>query len=248
MQNSILYEEDMFPRFCASVAEREYGYLFYDINNKESIDSNHALIYQEKISCLESVLRDIIAFYDVCGITPHIYQATNDEGYFIQNKALFEAYEFRVWEEGPYKFMVLEAENNIIPTGNFEVQLLDKWDKQIEENIFIAAGEPWEVGGAKQTYELENGRVFVAYYKKVPVGIAYMHFTERICRYDYIIINPKYRGMGCARDILSFMVGYCTKNKIKNCFQWPAHKTSEKICYEAGFRIKCKKIIARGSR
>lgn len=43
--------------------EREYGYLFYDNLNKESFDSNHALIYREKVNDLYHVLDDIIAFY-----------------------------------------------------------------------------------------------------------------------------------------------------------------------------------------
>lgn len=248
MLKNIFYEEDMFPRFFTGMSTREYGYLFYDAANKESFDSNHALIYQQKISCLESVLKDIISFYDGLGIIPHIYQATEDEGYFSQNSELFKTYGFRVWDEGPNKFMILEGENNITPTGKFDVRLLDKWDTQIEENIFIAAGEPWEIDVAKQTYELTNGRVFVAYYEMIPVGISYIHLTDKVCRYDYILVNPEYRGMGCARDILFYMANYCVENKVKNCFQWPAHKTSERICYEAGFRVKCENTAGRASR
>lgn len=37
----IYREEDLFPREITSCEEREYGYLFYNEENKDSYDSNH---------------------------------------------------------------------------------------------------------------------------------------------------------------------------------------------------------------
>ena len=41
-------EEDLFPREITSFEEKEYGILFYNDENKDSFDSNHAIIYREK--------------------------------------------------------------------------------------------------------------------------------------------------------------------------------------------------------
>ena len=45
-------EEDLFPKIFADYEERPYGILFYSTNNKDSYDSNHAVIYKDKIANL----------------------------------------------------------------------------------------------------------------------------------------------------------------------------------------------------
>jgi len=42
-------EEDLFPKIFADYEERPYGVLFYSTNNKDSYDSNHAVIYKDKV-------------------------------------------------------------------------------------------------------------------------------------------------------------------------------------------------------
>jgi len=56
-------EEDLLPGEITSYEKRDYGFLFYNEENKESFDSNHAIIYREKVYDVEMVLRDIIDFY-----------------------------------------------------------------------------------------------------------------------------------------------------------------------------------------
>ena len=73
-------EEDLFPREITSYETRYYGLLFYNEENKDSFDSNHAIIYREKIDDIEAVLSDIISFYKDKGIRPNIYQSINEEG------------------------------------------------------------------------------------------------------------------------------------------------------------------------
>ena len=48
--NQIFLEEDLFPREFVPYVTREYGMLFYDESNRDSYDSNHAVIFKEKIT------------------------------------------------------------------------------------------------------------------------------------------------------------------------------------------------------
>ena len=41
----IYLEEDFFPREITSWENREYGVLFYNTDNPDSYDSNHAVIF-----------------------------------------------------------------------------------------------------------------------------------------------------------------------------------------------------------
>lgn len=78
----LYHEEDMFPREICSHEKRHYGILFYDEDNKDSYDSNHAVIFENNISDLYAVLEDIISFYRAKGVKAVIYQSAQDEGLF----------------------------------------------------------------------------------------------------------------------------------------------------------------------
>ncbi len=80
----IYKEEDLFSREITLWEEREYGFLFYNEDNKDSYDSNYAVILKNRISDLNQVLDDIVKFYIEKGLKPVIYQSISDEGYFIQ--------------------------------------------------------------------------------------------------------------------------------------------------------------------
>ena len=61
--NKMYMEEDLFPREIALYEKRSYGLLFYNEENKDSYDSNHAIILRKNVIELKSVLDDIILFY-----------------------------------------------------------------------------------------------------------------------------------------------------------------------------------------
>ena len=46
-------EEDLFPRIFTDYEEREYGILFFNTDNKDSYDSNHAVIYKDSLTYAE---------------------------------------------------------------------------------------------------------------------------------------------------------------------------------------------------
>ena len=54
----IYHEEDLFPREITTWESREYGILFYNTDNPDSYDSNHAVIFKERISDLKEVLQE----------------------------------------------------------------------------------------------------------------------------------------------------------------------------------------------
>ena len=74
--------EDMFPKSFTDFEERSYGILFYNTQNKDSYDSNHAVIFRDRIQNITTVLKDIVAFYREKNLTPMIYQSALDRGYF----------------------------------------------------------------------------------------------------------------------------------------------------------------------
>lgn len=232
----IYREEDLFPREITSYEEREYGYLFFDELNKDSYDANHALIYKDRVSNLETVLNDIISFYTQKKIQPSIYQSIIDDGYFGNSKDVLVKKGFECWEESQ-KYMVLTEQNFIISDPEIFVQRVCEWDDIYATEIFEKAGEPWEVDVTRKALRNTNTMFFVAYFQEKPVGMTRCHISNNVCRVDYLLVSKEHRNKGVGRALIYYFVEYCKAHKIDKCYLWPDGETAEKIYYEAGFRI-----------
>ncbi len=244
--DKIFREEDLFPREFTRYEERDYGMLFYDESNKDSYDSNHAVIFKDKITDLDAVLADVEAFYRSKGQNPIIYQATDDEGYFSGHKDIFEKHEFKTWEE-EIRFMVPVEENHLVTNPEISVKRVTKWEDTFALEIFEKAGEPWEIGVAKKMIQNPNTMFFVAYYKGQPVGMTYVHVRDSVCRYDYILVSKEYRRIGVARALMNALVEYCKEQGIENCYLWPAGEEAQRIYLEAGFKTVAVKKAGRAT-
>lgn len=244
--DKIFHEEDCFPREFACYETREYGMLFFDETNKDSYDSNHAVIFKEKVSDLDAVLADVVKFYRSRGQSPIVYQAISDEGYFAKNKDIFEKHGLAVWEEEQH-FMVPVEENKLVPNQEITIKRVTKWEECFAVEIFEAAEEPWEIGVAKKMIQNPSTIFFVAYYKNHPVGMTYGHLRDNVCRYDYILVSKEYRRIGVARALMNAIVEHCKEQDIKNCSLWPAGDSAERIYLEAGFRTVAEKRAGRAA-
>lgn len=232
----IYREEDLFPKEFAAYVEREYGLLFYNDDNKDSYDSNHAIIFKCRINDIHRTLEDITEFYQIKGIKPTIYQSITDDGYFESIREELTAHGYKVYEE-ENRYMVLLDECKIVPDPLIEVRKIEKWDDTFKTDIFDAAGEPWETDVAKIALEKDNKLFFVAYIEEHPVGMIQAHIKDKVCRVDYLLVATKHRRKGVGRAITRAFVIYCKENKIENCFLWPDGESAERIYNEAGFRL-----------
>lgn len=233
--DKIYEEEDLFPREITFWVEREYGFLFYNEGNKDSYDSNHAVIFKNRIHDLNQVLDDIVKFYIEKGIKPIIYQSVSDEGYFEDIKHILSDHGFESWSEAQ-RYMVLSEPNTITTNSKITVRKVSEWQEEYGTEIFEKAGEPWEIAAAKKSLDNRNTLFFVAYYNGKPVGMTYAHIRDDVCRVDYLLVSKEHRNIGVGRALINSFVEYCRGSQIGNCFLWPDGETAERIYYEAGFR------------
>jgi len=233
--DKIFREEDLFPREFVNFEAREYGILFYDETNKDSYDSNHAVIFKHKIEDLDEVLDDVVAFYESRNLKPMLYQATAEEGYFAAHADMFAKHGFKIWEEELHIMVPVEG-NKLQPNPEITVKRVTEWDDSFDEEIFVKAEEPWEIGVAKRMCKNPNTVFFVAYYKDRPVGMTYVHVRSGVCRFDYILVSKEHRRVGVGRTLMNVLVEYCKEQGIENCYLWPADDGAQRIYLEAGFQ------------
>ena len=143
-------EEDLFPKIFTNYEERDYGILFYNTENKDSFDSNHAVIYKDKIQNLQQVLSDIAEFYKAKGSRPIIYQAMLDDNWFDEIKDELSAAGYKSWIEDQ-EYMLLTEKNTIVPNPEIQVCKVEKWDTGIE-NVYI-----WPDGETPKKIYQEGG-------------------------------------------------------------------------------------------
>ncbi len=231
----IYREEDVFPRAFTCWEERDYGILFYNEANRDSYDSNHAVIFESRIHDLHPVLDDIVSFYQAKGLKPIIYQSISDEGYFERNRAILSAHGFESWSE-TQQYMVLSAPSAISPNPEIDVRKVSAWQEAYGTEIFQKAGEPWEIPVAKRLLDNPGTLFFVAFCQGKPVGMTYAHVRDDVCRVDYLLVSKEHRRKGVGRALIHSLAAYCRANPIALCFLWPDGDTAERIYAEAGFR------------
>ena len=235
LKERILKEEFKFPKLFADFEEREWGIMFFKENNKGSHDSNHAILYPEKIADFEKTILEIKDFYFARGLSAQIYQPSVD-GYFAEREEIFarNGFEVKVW--GRNRVMLLDAENIIPPSRKLSIRRISQWDEALSQ-LYRQAGEEHGIEADKESLKSGDFFLFAGYVADEPVVTVSFHVSEYDCtRFDYVFTALKHRGQGYARELLSYVTDFCREKNFQNCFQWPANQTSESICYQAGFR------------
>ena len=121
LPSKICAEEDLFPREITSWEKRDYGLLFYNEDNRDSYDSNHAVIFRDRVSDIDRALDDIVNFYESKGMKPIIYQSISNEGYFAEISQSLARHCFEYWTE-EQKYMMLTESSVIVPSPEVEVR------------------------------------------------------------------------------------------------------------------------------
>ena len=228
-------EEDLFPKIFTGYEERDYGILFYNTENKDSFDSNHAVIYRNRVHNLPRVLADITGFYQAKGSRPIIYQSMLDDNWFDEIKGELAAAGYESWVEDQ-EYMLPSGSNRIIPNPEITVTKVSEWNDEIE-NVFAEAEEPWEIMVAKRTLAYPKGWMFADSLNKKTVGLLYGHRSEKACRVDYLLVSKQHRKTGAGRALFYHYVEWCKQNGIENTYIWPDGDTPMRIYEEGGYRI-----------
>ncbi len=232
--NAFYREEDLFPREFTHVTERPWGMLYHNEANPDSYDSNHALIFRDKVDNLSTVLTEIVDFYRARGMRPIIYQSILDDGWFGEIAGELAAQGFRSWQEEQH-WMLLEDDSRI--TAKADVRRVTQWHDDLAVHLYEAAGEPWEIAVARRQLENANTLYFAAHVEGKPVGAIYGHVNdEGVCRIDYLLVATAHRGRGLGRALTHAFVSHCRENDIP-CALWPDGDGPRRIYEEAGFRF-----------
>ena len=238
IKKRIIYEEYEFPKLFTNFVERDYGILYHNIKNINSYDSNHAVIFPEKISNLTRVLNEISIFY-----SKNLRQNANIyhpfvENYFIENARILKLCKYQLTINLDSRIMLLTEDNKIKKSKKLEIKHIRKWDRNVNDDINKISGKEKYLQKVIKNSMKENNFLFIGYFMGEPVSLLSFHVSKHGCtRFDEIKTIEKHRNNGYAREMVSFAVEFHRKEKLPIAYQWPRNSTSERITTEAGFRV-----------
>ncbi|MBR5420081.1 MAG: GNAT family N-acetyltransferase [Lachnospiraceae bacterium] len=228
-------EEDLFPKLFTDFEERPYGILFFNTENRDSYDSNHAVIYRERIDDLKAILDDIRYFYTSKGLRPIIYQSMLDDGWFEEISSELTLAGFKNWTE-LQEYMLPTGENRIVPNPELEIVKIEKWDDELK-TVFLEAEEPWEIEVARTSLDNPRSWMFAARKDGKTIGLLYGHVSDTACRGDYLLVSKKHRRIGAGRALFHAYVEWCRQSGIDNAYLWPDGETPKRIYEEGGYEL-----------
>lgn len=229
-------EENEYPKIFAQYRETPYGILYYNEANKESYDSNHAVLYPEHIDDLSAVLRDITAFYEARAIVPSLYSPFVKD-YFRDNEKTFIKCGYKITYEEDRHIFLLAGKSRIVPDGGLDIQKLTKWDTRILKDILLSNNQPYEAIVCEESMKRAGNHVFAGYKNEKAVVYVLFHVSSLGCtHFDYIVTAKNERGNGYARQIMHRVSEFCREENLPLPTAWFASSTSERLNVEAGFR------------
>ena len=232
----IAKEEQEFPKLFAFYEERPYGILFYNSKISDHHDSNHAILYPEKINDLNTVLVDIRKFYQNKGIIPAIYHPSV-ENYFIDNASILKRNGYAFMTALDLRIMVLNDAGIKPLPSRLNIRQITDIDV-IENGSFFIEKDEYLTEIYRNCINKANHYLFVGYYEGKPVSLLSFHVSEYGCtRFNEMETAREYKNIGFAREMNKFAENFCIRNHLPIAYQWPAHGTSERITTEAGFAV-----------
>ena len=239
IRKQIIKEEMEFPKAFTCYEEHDYGILYYNAENQNSGDSNHSVIYPERITDLRYVLNDIADFYKSKGISPYSYvYHPFVEDYFIDNAKILKecGYEFTISPDT--SVMLLTEQNKIDIPERLDIRRIENWDERVNNDVLTCVASKEHFTTVIKNSMGENNYLFIGYIENEAASLLAFHVSKHgVTRFDEMGTAEKHKNRGYAREMNRYAADFVRSHNLPIAYQWPAHKTSERITTEAGFRV-----------
>ena len=219
IHGKIIKEEMEFPKSFTFYEERDYGLLFHNADNLNSGDSNHTVLFPEKITDLRYVLKDIADFYESKCICPYIYHPLVED-YFIDNaKTLKECgYEFTISPDVP--IMLLTGENRITVPKRLNILRIENWNKTIENDVLQCVAHKEHFTTVIKNSIGKNHYLFIGYIQNEAASLIAFHVSKHgITRFDEMGTAEMHKNKGYAREMNRFATDFVREHNLPIAYQ-----------------------------
>jgi len=231
--HDIVHAENRFPESFAETFDFDWGVAFYTPSIPESHDGNHACI-QEHEGNPETVIREILSFYEARGRAPRANRVSADGEDDALRQALAEA-GFVFAFENAMRVFVFQEPSKVVCNPAVRVRGV----RALDSELFEAISElncPRVAKVLQRRLARQSAVLYVGELDGQPVSIALLERTERLWRVDEVHTHDAYRSQGCARAVIHTLVSFYAAETRSPLYLWTDNPIAARLYAEAGFR------------
>lgn len=218
----------------ANKIERSWGYLFYNENQPDYYDANHAHISAYE-GDFEKIIKEVITFYEKKNIIPRFYLSNYEgqEGFVDSLKQ--KGFGFEEFES---PIQLWKRKINIEP--NSLVTFEKVTTKNMQEAINIEC-QIQELGGSirekafKEEFSQDCYVHYLLRYNGIPCSTACVFLFEQDTRLESVATIEDYRGKGLIGQLIHHIQEDMIKKKVERFWVLPISERVEKVYKKSGF-------------
>lgn len=224
--------ENESPATYAEVIRRPYGVLFYNLQNPESHDSNHAVIDDPEPRPGE-VIDEITSFYEQRGLVPRIYRSFR-EGQLQRLRPFLEErdYEIIEWED---RYLVLKNPAPVCDDGKLVFGRVHALDSGFIDVILSEDAGDWNVKALERSVARPDVHLLAGKAEGRTVTIASLWVADGLSVVENVITHRDHRGRGYAREFMRRLVRYYRDVSSQPLYLCSSNPTAIRIYEEIGF-------------
>ena len=216
--------------------DRPWGWLYHDLENTDSWDSNHACV-TDLTADMDGITAQIEAFYNDLGIVPRVYSAylPNDEQIVVP--ALLER-GFRFKRDSVRRMMVFTGQPQPL-RADLTYKRLHRVDDGVR-NIVLSDEDglvfgSWSLSVLEKSVRLDTFCLLAAYYEGRAVAMASMELLDGFSRVDNVETLKDCRGRGFGTAVMNFLINEHTKLSANTLYLYAVNDTAQRMYRRCGF-------------
>ncbi|MDD2331203.1 MAG: GNAT family N-acetyltransferase [Candidatus Cloacimonetes bacterium] len=229
--NRLIETELNFAKRFTNVTPKPYGLIYWNEANKESHDSNHAIITD--FVGVEASLKDIVNFYKAKGITPRLYPSLKDKELDILSQPL-ENHGF-ILNHHPNKYYLHERESSITPAAGVHIERIRQMTTQLRDYIIANQQGEHTIKVVQRHLSHPNYHLLGAFVADELVAVASVNIFAGYSRVDDVHTHISYRGKGYSSALIHYLVSYHKRQSENHLYLYSSMPEAIRVYEKAGF-------------
>ncbi|MCB5270990.1 MAG: GNAT family N-acetyltransferase [Candidatus Cloacimonetes bacterium] len=202
--NRLKETELLYPQRFASMQQKDYGLIFFNEGNKNSQESNHAVI--KDFIGIESSIRDIESFYKAKGINPCIFSALDpDELTKLSPSLENHGFNIQIMQE---EYLLHDHEGSLRSASELIIQRVRHLDIDMMETIVLEYGTDSTIKVVERHLQHPSYHLLAGFCNGELAALASVSTYAGYSRASDIFTREKFRGKGFGGAMINHLVDY----------------------------------------
>ncbi|MDP2173142.1 MAG: GNAT family N-acetyltransferase [Candidatus Cloacimonadaceae bacterium] len=223
--------ELQFAKRFTNCVPKDFGLIYWNEGNKESHDSNHAII--SDFIGVGSSIKEILSFYKAKGINPRLYPAFKENELEVLTP-LLETNSFTIEQHGN-QFFLHEKDSSITPVHGIRFERLKTITPELREFVLSDKQGEWAIKVLERHLSHPNYHLLAGFANDALVTLASVNIFVGYSRVDDVYTHHFYRGKGYSSALINYVLHYHKERSDNYLYLYSAIPEAIKVYGKAGF-------------